>query len=382
MIAKRNDHRERGLTGGRFSRRDFGRLAALFAAGSAVPFSAEQVLAQFSAVQGPIPADAVKIDANENPMGPCPEALEAALKVVHNGGRYMFGETDAFVDAMASTEGLKTDYVRPYPGSSAALHQAVLAFASPERPLVVADPGYEAAAVAAEANGARAIRLPLAKNYAHDVRAMAAASGQAGVFYICNPNNPTGTLTPRDDIQWLLANKPNGSIVLLDEAYIHISEAPKCSDLVAQDKDLIILRTFSKLYGMAGLRAGAALARPDLLKQMGRFTAGPLPSAAMAAATASLKAKDLVQERRKIIADVRSDCLAFLEDHHFNFVPSVSNKIMVDVKRPAGEIVQAMRKENVYIGRVWPIWPTFCRVTVGTRDEMEKFKSAFLKVMA
>src|SRR5262249_15769461 len=160
---------------------------------SAVPFSAEQVFAQFSAVQGPIPSDAVKIDANENPMGPCPEALEAALKVVHNGGRYMFGETDAFVGAMASTEGLKTDYLRPYPGRSGGLHQGVLAFTSPERPLVVADPGYEAAAVAAEVNGARAIRLPLAKNYAHDVRAMAAASRQAGVFYVCNPNNPTGT---------------------------------------------------------------------------------------------------------------------------------------------------------------------------------------------
>src|SRR5262249_10808350 len=194
----------------------------------------------------------------------------------------------------------KTDYVRPYPGSSAALHQAVLAFTSPERPLVVADPGYEAAAVAAEANGAKAIRVPLAKDYAHDVRAMAAASPSTGVFYICNPNNPTGTLTPREDIEWLLVNKPEGSIVLLDEAYIHISEARTCSDLVAQGKDLVILRTFSKLYGMAGLRAGAALGRPDLLKRMGRFMAGPLPSAAMAAATASLKAKELVAQPRKI----------------------------------------------------------------------------------
>ncbi len=102
----------------------------------------------------------------------------------------------------------------------------------------------------------------------------------------------------------------------------------------------------------------------------------------MVAATASLKVKDLVPQRRKIIADVRNDCQIFLQDHGVNFVPSVSNKIMVDVKRPAGEIVQALRKENVYVGRVWPIWPTFCRVTIGTRDEMEKFKTALLKVMA
>ncbi len=279
MIAKWGERLERAPASGRLSRRDFGRIAALFTAGSAVSFSAEQVLAQLSAFQGTIPADAVKIDANENPMGPCAEALEAALKAVRNGGRYMFGETDAFVDAMATAEELKKDYVRAYPGSSAALHQAVMAFTSPERPLVMADPGYEAAGIAAEANAAKSIRVPLTKDYAHDASAMVAAGPSAGVFYICNPNNPTGTLTPREDIEWLLANKPNGSIVLLDEAYIHISEARTCSDLVAADKDLVILRTFSKLYGMAGLRAGAALARPDLLKQIGRFMSTPQPTA-------------------------------------------------------------------------------------------------------
>jgi histidinol-phosphate/aromatic aminotransferase/cobyric acid decarboxylase-like protein len=211
---------------------------------------------------------------------------------------------------------------------------------------------------------------------------MAAASPDAGLIYVCNPNNPTGSLTPRSDIEWLLENKPKGSILLLDEAYIHIAGAPMCSDLVAKDKDIVILRTFSKIYGMAGLRAGAAIGRPDLLQKIASYSAGALPVTGMAAATASLKSKNLVPERRKIIGDVRADVLGFLDKHNFKYVPSMSNKFMVDVKRPGGEIVEAMRKEKIYIGRVWPSWPTYVRVSIGTQDEMNKFKTAFLKVMA
>ena len=211
---------------------------------------------------------------------------------------------------------------------------------------------------------------------------MAAASPDAGLIYVCNPNNPTGTLTPQSDIEWLLANKPKGSILLLDEAYIHIAGAPMCSDLVAKDKDIVILRTFSKIYGMAGLRAGAAIGRPDLLEKIRPWTSGALPVTGMVAATASLKSKTLVPERRKIIGDVRKDVLAFLDKHKFKYIPSVSNKFMVDVKRPGRQIIEAMMKEKVYIGRVWPSWPTYVRVSVGTQEEMNKFKTAFLKVMA
>jgi histidinol-phosphate aminotransferase len=247
---------------------------------------------------------------------------------------------------------------------------------------VVADPGYEAGAVAADAIGAKVLRVPLTKGYAHDVQAMASASDNAGVIYVCNPNNPTGTLTPPEEIAWLVEHKPRGSIVLIDEAYIQIAGAPTCSEMVKQGKDVVVLRTFSKIYGLAGLRAGAVLARPDLLRQMGQFNAGALPSAAMAAATASLKSANLVSARRQTIAKLRENCLDFLKSHQFDVVPSVSNKFMVDVKRPATEVVQALRQEKVYIGRVWPIWPTFCRVTVGTQAEMEKFQTAFLKVTA
>jgi histidinol-phosphate aminotransferase len=245
------------------------------------------------------------------------------------------------------------------------------------------DPGYEAGQRAAAFIGSKVIRVPLTKTYSHDVKAMVAADPNAGAFYICNPNNPTGTLTSREDIEYLLANKPKDSVLILDEAYIHISpHAVPASDLVAADKDIIILRTFSKLYGMAGLRAGAALARPDLLQKLTGYSAGALPVTGVVGAAASLRVKTLVPERRKIIGDIRESVFEFLVKNNFSFVPSESNKFMVDVKRPGHEIVAAMAKENVYIGRVWQAWPTHVRVSIGTKDEMEKFKAAFLKVMA
>jgi histidinol-phosphate aminotransferase len=363
-----------------FSRRHFGRIAAMITAGASMPFYNEAALAQLSA-GGPIPAGAVKIDANENPLGPCPEAAAAIRALVAEGGRYHFELTDEMRNVLAAQEGLQQSYVRPYPGSSAPLHQAVLAFTSPTRPFITADPGYEAGETAARFAGAKVLRVPLTRSYAHDVKAMVAASPSAGLYYICNPNNPTGTLTPRADIEWLIANKPAGAVVLLDEAYIHLTTEPMCSDLVAKDKDLIVLRTFSKIYGMAGIRAGAAMARPDLLNKLGGYSAGMLPITGMAAATASLKVKNLVRERRKIIGDIRADVFAFLEKHKFSYVASVSNKFMVDGKRPGGEIAAAMRRYNVYIGRVWPSWPNHVRVTIGTEEEMNQFKAAFLKVM-
>jgi histidinol-phosphate aminotransferase len=367
-----------------FTRRSLGRIAAVISAGSALPFFNEPALAQLSAVRD-IPPDAVKIDANENPLGPSKEAAEAIHAIVSKGGRYMYQETFQFTDVLSEQEGVKSSYVRPFAGSSAPLHQAVLAFTSPEKAFVTCDPGYEAGERAAEFIGAKVVRVPLLKDkaYAHDVKGMLEQGQNAGLFYVCNPNNPTGTLTPKEDIEWLVANKPAGSIVMIDEAYIHIAGAPMMTHLAAQDKDVIILRTFSKIYGMAGLRAGAAIGRPDLLQKLSSYSSGALPITGMAAATASLKSKTLVPERRKIMGDNRNDLHAFLDKHNFQYVPSTSNCIMIDVASKGAENVRAaLRNEKVYIGRVWKSWPTHVRVSIGTADEMAKFKTAFLKVMA
>jgi histidinol-phosphate aminotransferase len=368
-----------------FTRRQLGRVASILTAGAALPFYNEGAMAQesFSIRGRPLPPGAVRISSNENPLGPCPEALQAIYNVAKFGGRYSpHGEQGEFINAVAETEGLKPEYVYPYAGSSDPLLRTVCAFVSPTKSMVMGDPGYESGARTAEFVGAKVHRVPLRNDYSHDVRAMVKADPNAGLFYICNPNNPTGTVTSRDDIEWLLSNKPKGSILLLDEAYIHFSMATLGSDLVAKDKDVVILRTFSKAYGMAGIRAGMAMARPDLLEKLRPYGTGMLPITGLAAATASLKVKGLIAERRKINADVREDVFNWLEQKKFTYVPSVSNKFMLETHKPGMATVEGMRKENVYIGRVWPAWPTHVRVTIGTQEEMNKFKTALLKVMA
>jgi histidinol-phosphate aminotransferase len=370
-----------------FSRRSFGRIATVLTAGAALPFYNEPALAQLSMVRN-MPTDAVKINANENPLGPCPEAADAIYNVIKKGGRYMYEDTFDLAETLANVEGVKFNYkadesyVDVYAGSSAPLHQAVLAFCSKDRPFVKADPGYEAGERAAKFIGAKTVNVPLKKGtWDHDVKAMLAAAPNGGLYYICNPNNPTGTLTKRADIEWLVANKPKDAVVLVDEAYIHISpNAVPCTDLVAKDQDVLVLRTFSKLYGMAGLRAGAAIARPDILEKIKPYSAGAMPITGMVGAIASLKVKNLVPERRKIMGDNRMDTFDFLTAKNVEFVPSESNCFMMNVKRPGTAFAKAMAAQKVYIGRAWPVWPEWVRVSVGTRDEMAKFKEAFVKV--
>ena len=176
------------------------------------------------------------------------------------------------------------------------------------------------------------VKVPLLKDkgFAHDVKAMAAVKN-AGLIYICNPNNPSGTMTSAGRCRMASDEQARwGSIVMLDEAYTHIvPDAYFCSDLVAKDKDIIILRTFSKIYGLAGLRAGAVFARPDLMAKISGWTgslAWSSPSiAGMAAAHASLQSKTLIPERKAKIGKVRDDLFNYFEKNKFKYIPSVSN---------------------------------------------------------
>ena len=332
--------------------------------------------------RGPFPKDAVIIDANENPLGPCSVAREAIAGITADSGRYQYWLTEDLIKQFAQQEGLKPEYVRAFPGSGEPLHFTVLAFTSAARSYVTADPGYEAGTHAAKISGARVAKAPLTPLFAHDAKAMIAAAPDAGLFYVCTPNNPTGTLTPHSDIEYLVEHKPKGSIVLIDEAYIHFSDAATALDLVKADKDVVVLRTFSKIYGMAGLRCGLAIARPNLLEKISSFSGwNSLPVTAVAAAITSLSDPALVPARKKINADVRAETFAFLDRNGYKYTPSASNCFMLDTKRPTKEIIDAMAARNVYIGRAWPVWPTHVRITVGTKAEMEKFQSAFREVM-
>jgi histidinol-phosphate aminotransferase len=361
------------------SRRSFGRFATLL--------YTEPLLAQLSRLKQPIPPDAVKIDANENPLGPCPEAVDAIYQTIKQGGRYMWSLTDSLAQSLAATLNVPFDpdpaksYIQIFAGSSAPLHQTVLAFCSKDRPFVKADPGYEAGEFPAKYAGAQLVNVPLrAHTYDHDVRAMLAAGPNAGLFYVCNPNNPTGTVTSRADIEYLVANKPKDSVVLIDEAYIHFwKDATPCTDLAVAGKDVVILRTFSKIYGMAGLRAGAAIARPDLLQRVTQFSMGAMPITAMAGAKASLEVKNLIAQRRDYMSGIRDETCSWLASKNVEFIPSETNCFMINVQRPGKDFRQEMAEQKVLVGRSWPIWPNWIRVSVGTKDEMEKFRDAFAK---
>jgi histidinol-phosphate aminotransferase len=370
-----------------FTRRDVGRIARLLTAGAALPFYNEYAMAQDAerrtlrgGARRAMDPDTVRISSNENPLGPCKEGLEAIAKVAPYGGRYSpFGEQADFVTTVAEMEGVKEDHVAAFAGSSDPLHRSTCAFTSPTRSWVMANPGYGGGAP--EFIGAKTVRVPLRADFSHDVEAMIKADPNAGAYYVCNPNNPSGTPTPRKDIEYLLANKKSDAAVILDEAYIHFSESTKPgNDLVAAGKDVVVLRTFSKIYGMAGIRAGFAMARPDLLAKMRPFGGGMLPITGLACATASMKAKGLIAERRAINKRIRENTFEFLEKKGVKYVPSEANFFMMEVGRPGTEFAQAMAAQKVIIGRVWPAWPTKVRVTVGTQEEMDKFKAAYLKI--
>jgi histidinol-phosphate aminotransferase len=371
-----------------FTRRHIGRMANLLTAGAALPFYNEYAMAQEAeqrmqrGMRRPMDPDTIRISSNENPMGPCSEGLEAIAKVAPKGWRYSPGnEQGDFTKTTAEQLGVKEEYINATAGSSDPLHRASCAFTSPTRSWVMANPGYGGGAPAFI--GSKVVRVPLKDDYSHDVKAMIQADPDAGAYYVCNPNNPTGTLTKLSDIEYLLANKKKDAVVVVDEAYIHFSQdAQSAVSLVAADKDVIVLRTFSKIYGMAGLRAGMAIARPDLLAKMRPFSAGGfLPVTGLACATASMKVKNLVAERRALCKQIRENTYSYLESKGISFIPSQANFFMMEVKRPGADFAKDMADQKIIIGRIWPVWPTKVRVTVGTKEEMAKFNQAVGKII-
>src|ERR1700686_3976726 len=328
------------------SRRSFFRFAAGASALATMPILTEARLALAARPHFADPNKGIHIDANENPLGPSDGARQAMINIIPRGGRYLFPMEDELSGIFAKQEGLNPESVLPFAGSSEPLHYTVLAFTSKDKPLVIADPGYEAPMWAAQSNGAPVIKVPLCdpKGAAcHDIKAMLAASSNPGVIYICNPNNPTGTCTPRKDIEYAVAHAPKDTILLIDEAYIHLCDEPHSLDFVKDGKNVMVLRTFSKLYGLGGIRMGFAAGRPDLLEKIAPLGGqNSLPITAVADAKASLLDQDLIPTRKKKIAEIRAENLAWLKSQGYAVTPSESNCFMLDVKRPGKEVQAAL----------------------------------------
>lgn len=373
----RDDLIERG-----YSRRQLARFAALLGTGMVAGSVFEGTgNAQQQAGRGI--KGAVRIGANECWTGPFPSGVDAIAKSASYGNWY---DPDDYrgdlVKTVATVEGIPEDSITVWPGSGGPLVSIVAAYCSPTKGLVTADPTFESAWRTADY-----MKAPIAKaaqpiGKGHDVKAMLAANPNAGLYYICSPNNPTGTVTPLADIKWLLDNKPADSMLLIDEAYLHFSEAPSATTMLPGRKDLIVMRTFSKLFGMAGVRLGLTFADPEVTKRIMLFgpSAGGLSITAMACGNAVYPEKALIAARRREMIANREETIAWLTKNGIKTHPgSQANMFMVDWKTKQAKEMQAAllaTPQKVQIGRNWPIWPTVSRVTVGSASDMAAFRSA------
>lgn len=324
----------------------------------------------------------VYIGENEFSDGPSAAARRAVQDIVPSGGRYLDELTPQLVHLYAGQLGVPDDHVSLYPGSFVPLNWTSLAFTSPTAGLVAADPTFTVGVRRAAAIKSPLYLLPLRKDYTHDTDALlqTAQEKSAGLIYICSPNNPTGTVTPRADIESVINNKPKDTIVVVDEAYIHFTNERSVVDLVAAGKDLVVLRSFSKIYGLAGLRLGAAIARPDLLAQLNRFGFTPLPITAVAAGLASLQDPDLVPSRKRAMAAWRADLIQWFGRKGYSTSATEASFFLVDVKRPGGDYITRLKDRGVHVGRVWLPYANAFRLTIGNPREIAIFKREFVAV--
>lgn len=368
------------------NRRDFGRRAAALLAGASA--WSEFALAQRAGVAvGNAPPGTVWINANEWPDGPCAAAREAMARVAPESGRYHFSEFGGIYRTIAQAEGLEPAQVLVGAGSTEVLQFAVEKFTSPTRPLIAGAPTFEMPEGYARALGHAAVNVPLAANYAADVKRMAeeAAKAKGGLIYICNPNNPTSSITPKADIAWLVANLPPDTVLLLDEAYIHFSQSPDLESglaYVRQDKNVIVTRTFSKIYGMAGLRVGFAYGKWDLIRAMAPLRMNVISIVSAHAAVVSVnQAATLIPERRSQLMARRSALCEWLKEKKLAYIEPHANFIMIDVGRDVRTVLPSFLAKAVAVGRPFPPLNNMLRVTIGSEQDMAAFRRAAAEVL-
>jgi histidinol-phosphate aminotransferase len=338
------------------------------------------------ASEAPPPAAAsgvVRLSSNENPYGPSPAAFDAMRQAFGLSWRYPDEAVDALAADLAKLHGVPEDHLVVGAGSSEILKLAAAAYTGPGRPAVMADPTFEAVGHYAKAVGAEVVKVPLTPDARHDLGKMLPAG--AGLVYLCNPNNPTASLTPAPEVRAFLARVPAGTVVLVDEAYAHYVESPDWESVIPRVGDvpgLIVARTFSKVYGMAGLRCGYAVAQPATIRKLREQQAFDSQSImAVAAARASLADAGHVETSRRRNRETKAFVRSGLEAMGYPPIPSEANFLMADLRRDVGPVIAALKAQGVEVGRKFPAMPTHLRVTVGTRPQMEAFLGALRTVL-
>jgi histidinol-phosphate aminotransferase len=329
--------------------------------------------------------DAVKLASNENPLGPSPRALEAARGVLGDASRYPDGAAHNLRAKLAKKHGVGMDEILLGAGSNELLDLAVRTFCTPEHHVVFGEPAFVVYRIAALACGVPFTAVPLTPGLVHDLPAMAAAvTPQTRVMFVANPNNPTGTHVGRAAVEKLLREVPPDVIIVMDEAYLEYADAPDYPDsleLRGLRERLLVLRTFSKIYGLAAFRVGYAVGPRQLIDYMNRVRA-PFNVSTMGqvAAAAALDDVDHVQTARALNQKERKRVTETLTSRGLGVTPSQANFVLVDVKRPARPVYDALLRKGVIV-RPFAVLPTSLRVTLGTERENDRFLTALSEVL-
>ena len=362
------------------------RFAQLLGAGAACAVARPRFSLARTPGAGSAAAGIVRLSSNENPYGPSQAALQAMTDSFKLACRYPDENNDVLIEALAKLNGVANEQILLGDGSGEILQLCAEVFTGPKQgKLVAADPTFEAILKHASGNGAEVVKVPLTSSYAHDLPKMRAAA-KAGLVYICNPNNPTASITPKNELRDFITKAPRDTMVLVDEAYFHYADSAEYESVIPLIKDhpnLIVARTFSKIYGMAGLRCGSSLAQKETTARMrARQAFDSVNVMALAAAATSLQDEEQVTNGRRLNSEARAYTLSELDSLGYKSIPSQANFIMVDVKKPVVPLIAAMKQRNVQVGRLFPALPNHMRVTIGKREEMEAFVGAFREVMA
>src|SRR5215475_4259351 len=298
------------------SRRHFAQLLGVGAA-AAIVRPHITIAKQTSTVPAPTKLGMVRLSANENPYGPSSHAHEA-MKNSHGAcNRYPDEANDVLIDKIAKINNITRDQIVLGDGSSEILKICAETFTGPTQgKLIAADPTFESILEYSKANGAEVVKVPLTSSHTHDLEKMGAAS-QKGLIYICNPNNPTASITPKNDIRDFIAKTSSDTMILVDEAYFHYADSPDYESVIPLVKDhpnLMVARTFSKIYGMAGLRCGYCVAQRETIDRMRPFQMwDSVNIMALAAASARLDDPDQVPNGQRLNSEARTFTVGELE---------------------------------------------------------------------
>lgn len=324
----------------------------------------------------------VRLNSNENPYGPSEKAKKAALEALAKGNRYAFGELDEFKKILAAKEGVDPSYIILCAGSGELLCQTGIAYGLEGGRVLSAYPTFPLLMNYAEQMKAKWDRVDLNEKMEHNYDALASAiKSDTKVVVFCNPNNPTGTVVNDSIIRGFCTEASRKALVFADEAYLGFLEPAQQKSmvgLVQSTPNLVVSRTFSKIYGLAGLRIGYAIGHPDVLKKIGQY--GDTISAsqtALAAAKASLGDEDFMKMVREKNAVARKVLTDYLDQKKIFYGKSVNNVVLFPAPMDGKKILSTL-EEKGYLIRIWEYQnKEWCRVSIGTEDEMKGFVKAF-----